>query len=85
MPSPTPDVPDRVLAAMFARFGGRLAQRPGESLSAYARRLRRLRHAALPEPIHRSLEALMRLLSATLLAEVLPVAFGDLLLSDDRN
>jgi hypothetical protein len=81
----SPDVPDRVLAAMFARFGRRLAQRPGETLLAYSHRLRRLRHAALPEPIHRSLEVLRHLTSATVLSETLPVGFGDLLLSDDRN
>jgi hypothetical protein len=42
VPNTPPTPPDRILTPMLRRFGPRLAQRPGESLLAYAQVARRL-------------------------------------------
>jgi hypothetical protein len=86
MPPVPPDLPERVMTPLWRTWGMSVAQRPGESLPAYVRRLRALRRKPLPEPIDRCVACMLQVLSATVLSEVLKdVAFGDLLLSDDRN
>jgi hypothetical protein len=81
----TPDLPDRLVTALWLRHGQAVPQRPDESLSDYVRRLRAMTRQALPEPIHRCVVVMRHLLSATVLADVLPVRFGDLMPPEERN
>jgi hypothetical protein len=81
----TPDVPDRLLTAWWLRYGCDLPQRPGEAPTAYVVRLKAMDWRALPPPLQQYVETVRGLVSATVLASVTGVPFGNLMPDPARN